>query len=268
MNVSRSSPKDTIASQRPQDHSAHVAWQVSLGVHLVVFALVADRAWIAPLDFSARKPVGDSHVSEGIAYLSVTQQSPPTTRGVATKPRSAVNPSTVAISPPTALEAPTDDVAQLPARPVTAVPDESGLGVDTVSHAQAGRSFVIVAPMRTRMGLVTIDELRIGSALTIAATSDSIRLKTEQERAAMDWTLKTGDGARIGVSPGRLHLGPLALPLPFLISLRDVGPDQRARRRMFAEIRAQVDRAVRDSIVSGMLSELRQRRAGKARPFQ
>ena len=57
------------------------------------------------------------------------------------------------------------------------------------------------------------EELLIASAL--ARWSDSAATSLAAEAAAMDWTFRDKEGKRWGVSPGKIHLGDLTLPLPF-----------------------------------------------------
>ena len=57
------------------------------------------------------------------------------------------------------------------------------------------------------------EQLLIASAL--ARWNDSAATSLAAEAAAMDWTYTDDDGKRWGVSPGRIHLGDITLPLPF-----------------------------------------------------
>lgn len=56
-------------------------------------------------------------------------------------------------------------------------------------------------------------ELRL--AVAIEAGNDSAAAEAERARRALDWTHTDGDGRRWGVSPGKIHLGDLTVPLPF-----------------------------------------------------
>ena len=44
---------------------------------------------------------------------------------------------------------------------------------------------------------------------------DSMAMAAAREADATDWTYTDGEGGRWGVSPGKLHLGSITLPLPF-----------------------------------------------------
>lgn len=71
-----------------------------------------------------------------------------------------------------------------------------------------------------------------------------------EERAASAtsaWTVGSGD-VRVGLSPGRLHLGRIVIPQPLsIVVLRDVDPRVRHERSMLREVHAQRDQYVRDS---------------------
>lgn len=73
----------------------------------------------------------------------------------------------------------------------------------------------------------------------INALNDSILAEMERGRRATDWTWTDSEGRRWGVSPGKLHLGGLELPLPLTFSPT---PEQRERIREWNEIQAQAER--------------------------
>ena len=52
-------------------------------------------------------------------------------------------------------------------------------------------------------------------AIAIRESNDSIARAIEAARAATDWTHTDEDGKRWGVSPGKIHLGDITIPLPF-----------------------------------------------------
>lgn len=57
------------------------------------------------------------------------------------------------------------------------------------------------------------EQLLIATAL--ARWNDSAAIALAAEAAAMDWTFTDDEGKRWGVSPGKIHLGDVTLPLPF-----------------------------------------------------
>jgi hypothetical protein len=63
--------------------------------------------------------------------------------------------------------------------------------------------------------LTEAERLRLELAGRLEAWNDSVSAAVAVETAWTDWTMTDGDGNRWGVSPGKLHLGKLTLPLPF-----------------------------------------------------
>ncbi len=62
------------------------------------------------------------------------------------------------------------------------------------------------------------DYLRLILSAELEALNDSAAIAEELARRARDWTYTDEEGRRWGVSPGKLHLGDLTLPLPFSFS--------------------------------------------------
>ena len=109
----------------------------------------------------------------------------------------------------------------------------------------------------------------LGLARALAAAADSIKRTQDHARAASDWTMKTGRGFRLGVSPMRIHLGLFDVPVPVkVVSLRDFDPLLRTRRLMLDEVYEQRDRALRDSIVTESVAAIRARSRERARSPQ
>lgn len=73
----------------------------------------------------------------------------------------------------------------------------------------------------------------------INALNDSLMAEAARRGGATDWTWTDEDGRRWGVSPGKLHLGNLEIPLPLNFDT----PEQRARVLEWNEIQAQAERA-------------------------
>lgn len=57
--------------------------------------------------------------------------------------------------------------------------------------------------------------LNLEIAAAIETGNDSAAAAAERARRALDWTHTDEDGRRWGVSPGKIHLGDLTIPLPF-----------------------------------------------------
>ena len=60
-------------------------------------------------------------------------------------------------------------------------------------------------------------EARVGAAIELL--SDSALAEAEAAVRARDWTVEDGSGGKWGISPGKLHLGKVTLPLPIWIPL-------------------------------------------------
>ncbi|MFQ5537054.1 MAG: hypothetical protein ACE5GJ_06335 [Gemmatimonadota bacterium] len=87
------------------------------------------------------------------------------------------------------------------------------------------------APLDPAVTRLTLEQrLELELAGRLEAWRDSVLVAEEAERALTDWTYTDGEGKRWGVSPGKLHLGDVTLPLPFEFG---VTPGQRdaAKRR-------------------------------------
>ena len=77
-------------------------------------------------------------------------------------------------------------------------------------------------------------------AIAIEAAADSAAARAEEARRSLDWTYTDGEGGRWGVSPGKLHLGDLTIPLPFGFG---PPPDVSGDRAEMAFRTADIDRA-------------------------
>jgi len=75
--------------------------------------------------------------------------------------------------------------------------------------------------------------LRLRFLAEMEAANDSAALARAREEAATDWTYTDEDGKRWGVSPGKLHLGDLTLPMPFGFGT-SVAQRERAEERLWA----------------------------------
>jgi hypothetical protein len=74
----------------------------------------------------------------------------------------------------------------------------------------------------------------------IGAYNDSSAADAEAARKATDWTVKDGNGGRWGVSPGKIHLGGLTLPLPVNLAPPPGRREELAERnRRWGEIEGQ-----------------------------
>ncbi|MDP2958620.1 MAG: hypothetical protein Q8N53_19500 [Longimicrobiales bacterium] len=78
--------------------------------------------------------------------------------------------------------------------------------------------------------LTTEQRLELELAGRIVDWQDSLAVAAEMERALTDWTTTDAQGKRWGVSPGKIHLGDVTLPLPFMFGT-PVGRRDEVNRR-------------------------------------
>jgi hypothetical protein len=71
------------------------------------------------------------------------------------------------------------------------------------------------APVDRELTDLTPEErLQLEIEISIDAWNDSVAAEIDAARAATDWTTTDASGNRWGISPGKLHLGKVTLPLP------------------------------------------------------
>jgi hypothetical protein len=90
------------------------------------------------------------------------------------------------------------------------------------------RIWAPVNPEITRLSEVEIMRLLLSAELESAA--DSAALAEELARRATDWTYTDEEGRRWGVSPGKIHLGDVTIPLPFGFGAPPMVREQNAER--------------------------------------
>lgn len=103
----------------------------------------------------------------------------------------------------------------------------------------------------------------------LQALNDSSALAAAEAARATDWTYTDGEGNRWGVSPGKLHLGPVTLPLPFSFGLPAGASDVMRRAwEQEAEIRRAAGQAGTDQSLEERNEAIRKRaeERRKARP--
>lgn len=82
----------------------------------------------------------------------------------------------------------------------------------------------------------------------LEAWNDSLIAAISAEAALLDWTKSDGKGGKWGISPGKLHLGSITIPLPFGFGPNPWQAEQIARRQsreddILDHVQAQVVRA-------------------------
>lgn len=105
------------------------------------------------------------------------------------------------------------------------------------------------------------EQVQIRIAARLGAWNDSIASEAERARAATDWTVSDEDGGKWGISPGKIHLGDITIPLPFGVSLGSPWKHGEAaeRERRDDEIRAQAAREEAKQRAEERVREIRER---------
>lgn len=102
----------------------------------------------------------------------------------------------------------------------------------------------------------TLADVQARLDAAMALLSDSALAETQRAMDAVDWTVEDEDGGRWGVSPGKLHLGKLTLPLPIYFSMPGWDPAQSE----WYELEAQLDRTLFVESFQDRVRAIRERR--------
>ncbi len=106
---------------------------------------------------------------------------------------------------------------------------------------------------RTLTDLTPEERFQLEIEAAIEAWNDTVAAAGERARAATDWTHTDADGNRWGVSPGKLHLGKVTLPLPFYFGPSNGYERDELAKRAF-ELR-DIDRAASQGAVRESMKE-------------
>jgi hypothetical protein len=103
----------------------------------------------------------------------------------------------------------------------------------------------------------TLQDVQDRVAAAIEMLSDSALAEAERAVRAREWTVEDARGGRWGISPGKIHLGSLTLPLPLFFP-----PDMEAEARnaYWYELDTQLDRAEFLENFEGRVRAIRERR--------
>ena len=89
----------------------------------------------------------------------------------------------------------------------------------------------------------------------LEAYDDSVAAEIIRQAEAMDWTVGE-EGNKWGVSPGRIHLGPITLPLPFYVG---PGRESEDMLRDYDAIQRQAGQAGIDETFDDRIKAIRER---------
>ncbi len=141
-----------------------------------------------------------------------------------------------------------------------------GAAAPTLSAAERLRPRVgdwrlwVVAPVPTRTDRTPAEraaEVEARLHARLEAYDDSLAAALAAEAEAMDWTVGE-EGNKWGISPGKIHLGPVTLPLPFFI-----GPsrEQMEQAREWEAIQRQAGQGEIDETFEDRVRAIRERKA-------
>lgn len=103
-------------------------------------------------------------------------------------------------------------------------------------------------------------ELRGRLYADIEAYNDSVAAEAARAAEAMDWTVGE-EGNRWGLSPGKIHLGPITLPLPINLGAHPaVQRELGAERAEWEAIRRQAGQGVLDEAFEERVKAIRERK--------
>jgi hypothetical protein len=202
-----------------------IAAVASVVVHLVLVVLYASSgsAW-GPLAATVSLQSSDA-AAEGMQVVQIVEID-------ADEPSAEAPIEEVELEIEVPVEQPTIEAA----RPSGEILDEAGEGLDPVHAAEVLRVRVTDARLWTvtrpdLLELTETERMRLRLAGRLEAWNDSVAAVREAEAAMLDWTTTDSEGNKWGVSPGKLHLGKMTLPLPFGFGPNPWQAEQYAKRQ-------------------------------------
>ena len=176
--------------------------------------------------------------------------------------------------------------AVLPSVPRVPLPGEDLAPVAPRPPVQGGRSAAErLRPATREEGLwiplvpeaVTLTEGEILRSLIydqLEAFNDSMAIRAAQAARGTDWTYTDDEGNRWGISPGRLHLGSITIPLPFSFGAPTGASDDaldammmdREIRRAAGQLDADATVEERAAAIRARIDAERERARREARP--
>jgi hypothetical protein len=217
---------------------------VSALLHLVVLGLAS--RWLEPADRAV-----------ATAPDPLPPEAPATMRAV-----TLAEPFITTLDPDaTAPTPPPPPPAVRPAPPTAAATEEAVAAVERRTAAERLAPRVIDPRIWRPMVMLPreprLEDVQARLAEAMEMLSDSALAEAERAIRARDWTVEDADGGRWGISPGKLHLGSVTLPLPIFFP---VDMEQQARDRYWAELEMQFDRAELLESFDARVRAIRERR--------
>ena len=251
---------------------------VSAALHLILLAVLVmtDAVRLPDLASLLEDPEGAA-ARESVVYLPIDGFPGPRTSAQPSSEPAAVSAAPAAPlaapAPATGLPAATPDVSPIvpgvsgvPGADSGGVPGGSAGGTAESARDRFNRAVEALRPRLPSPLLrdANIDRLRtdeeraqLRAYARIRALNDSILAEVEAGRRATDWTWTDDQGRRWGISPGKLHLGGIEIPLP----VQTAGSrEDRDMVREWQEIQAQAERGAIDETFDERVEAIRARR--------
>ncbi len=108
----------------------------------------------------------------------------------------------------------------------------------------------------------TFEEVEARVAAAVELLSDSALAEADAAIRSRDWTVDDGKGGKWGISPGKIHLGSLVLPLPIYAV---ASPDQIAENAVWLELDQQLERTLILESFGERVRAIRERRERERR---
>lgn len=227
-------PRTPSAGSGRRSMPARRAWErrvlwvglmISLVAHVLIGGIVG--AWLEQ-DTQRQRPRSEPFVVEPPRGLRAVQLAPVPDRAEPEPP-----------------EEPERQEPELESRPVVAqtAPADS-LAADTLTAGDRLAARVVDPRLWQPMILLprepTIEDVEARIAAAVELLSDSALADVEAAMRARNWTVEDANGGQWGISPGKLHLGKLTLPLPIWFP---VDPGAVTSQQQWYELERQLDRA-------------------------
>lgn len=208
---------------------------VSLVVHVVAIALISQ--WLAPVPDHAPDPPDPIMVQLPRGMQAIEVRTGP----------DGPDPALPDIPAPTrSLEGASSTPTPSSARDEVAGGEVSD-SVSTRARTAAERLSPRVVdprlwrPMVVVPGEVTFEDVQARIAAAVELLSDSALAEADATMRSKNWTVEDTKGGKWGISPGKIHLGSVVLPLPIFAV---AAPDQIAEGALWLELDHQMERAL------------------------
>jgi len=187
-----------LGSRRVVGTAFAISALVHLGVIVVYPWIFGDLAPDSPAFFPTQ-----TAPAEGLQVLQLVEIDPVTDAEEPEAPEEIEEVDEPAAQTPSAVLEPVDGIEIVP---------YVGLAERLRPYLRDERLWRTLPPAFFELTLEQREELIVADRLS--AWLDSVNAQIAAEEALTDWTVTDGQGGRWGISPGKLHLGDLTLPLP------------------------------------------------------